>query len=116
MAKVIETRDGWMIRCRASCQWHEFPKNPTAKGHRWSFNGDLENPTFSPSMNETRNWPGPHHNPDAPSSRCHFIVSNGRISYCSDCTHDLRGQSFPLEEWPPEKVAYYAELKEHGWP
>lgn len=110
---VIETRDGWMIQCRA-CQWHEFPKRPTAKGDSWTFNGDLVRPTFSPSMNESQNPPDhPGYNPDVKSSRCHFVVTNGEIDYCPDCSHELRGK-MPLEPWPADKLAYYDGLKAGG--
>lgn len=111
--KVIETRDGWMIRC-AACQWHEFPKEPLrSNGHKWTFNGDLFEPTFSPSMNIHFNPPGPHHNPHCKTSRCHFTVTGGVISYHGDCTHELRGDH-PLLAWPADRVEYYAELKANG--
>lgn len=64
-------------------------------------------------MNESHNPPGEHHNPELQSSRCHFIVSDGVVTYCEDCTHAVRG-SFPLEPWEPEKVAYYESLKLTG--
>jgi hypothetical protein len=113
---VIETRDGWMIRCKCSCGWHEFPKERLSNGHAWTFNGDLFVPTFSPSMNLSWNPPGnPHFNPDVESGRCHFTVVNGIIMYCGDCSHTFRGPH-PMLPWDPEKVAYYATLKEHGWP
>lgn len=113
---VIETRDGWMIRCRCSRCWHEFPKRPLSNGAQWSFDGNMVAPTFTPSMNESWNPPGPHHNSECESGRCHFIVTAGVIQYCGDCSHVLAGKSFPLEPWPVEKVRYYESLREHGWP
>lgn len=116
MQVVIETRDGWMIRCHSpKCQWHEFPKRATHSGQSWSFNGDMQRPTFSPSMNESRNPAGPHHNPDVESGRCHFIVTDGVINYCGDCTHELRGPH-PMLPFDAEKVEYYRMLKDGGWP
>lgn len=105
-----------MIRCHAGCQWHEFPKNPLSNGARWSFDGNCECPTFSPSMNQGVNQPGPFYNPDAPSSRCHFIVTNGQIHYCGDCSHSFAGQTLPLLAWPDDKVTYYKHMKDAGWP
>lgn len=55
-------------------------------------------------MNELVNGPGDHHNPDVPSRRCHFIVTDGEIKYCDDCTHSLRGQSHPLEPWTDAQI------------
>ncbi len=109
---VIETHTGWQIRCRA-CRWHEIPK-VGKPGASWTFNGDLSAPTFTPSINETVNALGPHHNPDAgPPRRCHFIISAGSIAYCSDCTHQLAGQVHQLEAWSDAEVKLAAaRLKE----
>jgi hypothetical protein len=106
MQTVIETSTGYMIRCKA-CNWHEFPK-AGRPGASWTFNGDIHRPTFSPSMNELLNGEGPHHNADLPTRRCHFIVSDGEIQYCGDCTHELCGQTMPLEPWTE------AQLAQHG--
>jgi hypothetical protein len=98
MSTVKETSTGWVIRCRA-CNWHEFPKSGKP-GASWTFNGDFERPTFTPSMNELVNGPGPDNRPDIPTRRCHFIVTDGQIQFCGDCTHELAGQAMPLEHWP----------------
>lgn len=111
MKTVIETQTGWMIRCQA-CQWHEFPKIGQSSAN-WSFNGDMERPTFSPSMNQMTNSPdSKYYNPECESSRCHFILREGIIQYCDDCTHELRGQSLPLQPWDETKIKYYDMLKE----
>ena len=49
----------------------------------WDFNGDLEKPTFSPSM---LLYEGPG------VVREHFFVRNGKIQYLNDCGHELRNQ------------------------
>lgn len=104
---VIETRTGWMIRCR-SCHWHEYPK--TGKpGASWTFNGDLERPTFRPSMNEALG-PFPEDSPWAGQiRRCHFTVTDGAIDYHGDCSHELRGK-MPLEPWPQAEIDYHSIL------
>lgn len=109
-ATVIETKTGWMIRCRA-CNWHEFPK-VGKPGASWTFDGDMEHPTFTPSMNELVNGPGEHHNAELPTRRCHFIVTRGQINYCGDCTHDLAGQSVPLDVWPETDIEHHRLMKE----
>lgn len=97
--RVIETSTGYMIRCPA-CQWHEFPKVGKL-GASWTFNGNLERPTFQPSMNYRFNpSDSKHYSPNIKSSQCHFIVTNGRIAFCGDCTHHLKGQTLELEPWP----------------
>ncbi len=62
----------------------------------WGFDGDLERPTFTPSI--FVNWPGPAFNPGAPS--CHSYVTKGRILYLQDCTHALAGQTVDLPDFP----------------
>lgn len=114
MATVIETKEGWMIRCPVEKHtYHVFPK-VGRPGASWTFNGDMEKPTFRPSMNELVNGPGKHHNESCPTWRCHFTVTDGMIEYHGDCTHDLVGKTLPLEHWPPERVEEYRLLKEFG--
>ena len=60
---------------------------------RWTFNGDLQKPTFNPSMlvHEVKNekyW----------QPRCHSFVREGQIQYLGDCTHDMKGQTIDLPE------------------
>lgn len=112
MQTVIETPTGWMIRCAGHTNgWHEFPK-VGRPGASWTFSGNLEKPTFSPSMNEGVNLKSsPHHQADVPESRCHFTVTDGKIEYHGDCTHALRGK-MDLFPWPDAKVKLYAALCE----
>lgn len=90
----VQVIDGqWLIHCPACNHPHGFIPG------RWTFNDNFEKPTFHPSMKITVN-PKDHkyHNPNAKTSVCHSIVRNGRIEYCSDCTHDFRGQTVDLPE------------------
>lgn len=65
-------------------------------------------PTFTPSINECCNPPDhPHYRPDVITSRCHFIVTDGNISYCPDCTHDLANQTVPLDEFTEAEMKYH---------
>ena len=56
---------------------------------RWTWNGSLEAPTFSPSL---------LCNPDSPSLRCHSFVTDGKIQFLDDCFHALAGQTVELSE------------------
>lgn len=110
---VVETPDGWLIRCEA-CGHHSIPKaaQPNAT---WTFNGDLIKPTFTPSMNECSN-PREHkdYRPDCPTRRCHFILTDGVMRYCGDCTHKLANHTVPLQPWSEVQVRYYeALMQEH---
>lgn len=75
----------------------------------WGFNGDLERPTFTPSVlvGGVQWAPGEgFHKPNhgvAPGERivCHSFVTDGRIQFLGDCTHALAGQTVDLPEWAP---------------
>lgn len=66
-----------------------FPSNPKTG---WTFNGDFERPTITPSILVNGN----HDCPNEP--RCHSFVTNGMIQYLSDSTHELTGQTVELPE------------------
>lgn len=68
----------------AGCITHHRIAQP-----RWTFNGDVDRPTFSPSVLVEL---GKH-----PPMRCHSFVRDGRIEYLSDSTHHLAGQTVDLE-------------------
>lgn len=59
-------------------------------GHRpsWQFNGDLERPTFTPSLL----------NRGGDIGVCHLFVTDGKIHYLGDCTHALAGKTVDLPE------------------
>lgn len=75
----------------------------------WGWNGDLESPTFTPSVRVQGNqWaPGePFHKPNhaavAAGDRtcCHSFVTDGRIQYLGDSTHALAGQTVDMVALP----------------
>lgn len=79
----------------------------------WTFNGDLERPTISPSVlvhmhkwdgtvEEYGHWTRPTHPGVAPGGECtcHSFVVDGQIQFLSDCTHTLAGQTVELPDWP----------------
>jgi len=65
-------------------------------GARWTWNGDVERPTFSPSLVVTLEYPQGHGVPPK-TVRCHSYVTNGQIQFLSDSTHALAGQTVPLQ-------------------
>ena len=65
----------------------------------WSFNGDFEKPVFGPSVLEW--WGG--EGTEVALRRCHsFVGCNGaqpgQITFLSDCTHALAGQTVDLPD------------------
>lgn len=63
----------------------------------WTFNGNHERPTFSPSILVTYNGPDAGID-DAPPAVCHSFVRDGQIQFLGDCTHALAGQTVPLPD------------------
>lgn len=83
---------------------------------RWTWNGDLERPTFTPSVlvttghyiplerNDGSCWCTYNaEHPDDPAPfgcyRCHSYVRDGVVEFLADCTHALAGKSVPLGDW-----------------
>lgn len=62
--------------------------------HRWTFNGNLDRPTFRPSLLVTY-----------PKMRCHSFITAGRIEFLQDSTHHLSGQTVDLPEIEPFKYS-----------
>lgn len=66
---------------------------PGCKSHhrfdipRWTFNGNLERPTFSPSLLYDAGTP----------HCCHLFVRDGQIEYLSDSKHVFAGKTIPME-------------------
>ena len=76
-------------------------------GPTWGWNGDVERPTFTPSIlvhstvrlteeEHARLMSGAHVEPRP--LVCHSFVREGRIQFLSDCTHALAGQTVDLPE------------------
>ena len=57
-------------------------------GHdHWTWNGDWERPTFSPSMLANSKGTYPH------LPRCHSFLRDGTWEFLADSTHHLAGQT-----------------------
>lgn len=80
---------GYMIECPACGNGHLFYTSYNGKP-AWTFNGNLENPTFSPSMLVYAHSPN--------QKRCHSFVRDGKIQFLDDCEHGLKGQTIDLPD------------------
>lgn len=76
-------------------------------GPTWQWDGNVDAPTFSPSILvkiEWSKWMDPSDDPDEWRDEiCHSFVRVGVIEFLGDCTHELRGQHVPLPDWPTQK-------------
>lgn len=87
---------------------------------QWTFNGNLDRPTFQPSILVTSGHYASGHDGkscwctfnaekiakgDDPSGftcqRCHTFVTDGRIQFLPDCSHGLAGQTIAMPDLPP---------------
>jgi hypothetical protein len=70
----------------------------------WTYNGNPEAPTFTPSILVTYNGSDAGQTDEdgfrAPPAVCHSFVTDGRIQFLGDCTHALAGQTVNIPEWP----------------
>lgn len=81
--------------CPGCDEAHRYAVNAPPPEPSWTFNGDFDNPTFTPSL-LLRSTRGPENTPH----RCHLFLTNGILKFCGDCTHHLSGQSTPLPALP----------------
>jgi len=89
MAKVHKIKDGyWVFDCPGCGSLHSI-QTP-----QWSFNGDLDKPTVSPSILVYGSESHP---------RCHSFVKDGQIQFLEDCGHELKGQTVEIPDWTSMK-------------
>ncbi len=96
---------GYMVGCPGCEQahllytvpWtHEWTEKGGTKrskpGPVWAFNGDVNSPTFTPSLLCNKSWP---------ERRCHSHIRAGQIQFLDDCFHALKGQTvdLPSDDW-----------------
>lgn len=113
MAKAILDQNG-QVRIHCPACGHDHALNVTVDGRpKWSFDGNVERPTFSPSILERCGHyvPGQPQPPNCAACNeaersgyaplcyvCHSFVRGGRIEFLSDCTHGLAGQTVELPD------------------
>jgi hypothetical protein len=85
MDKLIKITDSIYTFYCPGCKYEHPYEVP-----RWTWNGSMEKPTFSPSL--LCNQHDDQH-------RCHLFVVEGIIQYCNDCYHDLKGKYVIMYDW-----------------
>lgn len=129
--KLRRTTDGYAHWCPACEEVHVYrTDNPAADRPRWSFNGDVERPSFTPSMRISwGDYASGHEYHKANDGKprggiCHYFIKTGQelaaaqpgrpgidpsksyIDYCGDSTHAMAGKTVDLPDWPYPKGAY----------
>lgn len=107
--------NGLMFWC-PGCDGAHMVRTGDGPGPRWGWNGNVDKPTFKPSIlvrstELTANgradldaWRAAGCQRPAPELEsiptvCHSFVTDGRIQFLSDCTHHLAGQTVDLPDW-----------------
>lgn len=74
--------------CDGAHQVHTIDPNPLTNA-KWTWNGDCDKPTFSPSLVVKNDG----------KVVCHSFINNGMIQYLSDCTHKLANQTVDIPDF-----------------
>jgi hypothetical protein len=98
----IDEPIGWCHWCPACEEMHCYAVERPAHtgGPQWTFNGNVEKPSFQVSMNITWGNRVTGHAEMKTGGQCHYFVTDGNIKYQNDCTHHLKGQTVPLPDLP----------------
>jgi hypothetical protein len=92
MAKfaLLDNKPGYFIfECPGCGNCHYINTNPKY-GTSWTFNGDVDKPTVSPSILVGSLGEVP---------RCHSFIKDGNIQFLSDCDHLLKNQTVEIPEF-----------------
>ena len=88
--------DAYWFWCPGCDEAHQY-RVGGGEGPRWTFNGNMEKPTFTPSLLHAGHR---KEGSDKLLGQCHLFLTDGMLNFCGDCTHELKGQSVPLPELP----------------
>lgn len=94
-SKLVKVNDSlYRHYCPACNLMHPVHVNPPGEaGDKWTWNGDVEKPTYSPSFKQS-NW-----QVDRPKT-CHYFIADGKLQYCTDSDHAFAGQTIELPDVP----------------
>lgn len=102
MAKLKQSHNAVTFKCPGCGDHH------TVNTDRWTWNGSLDKPTFQPSLlvragHHAPSWKDGDscwckHDYGFACYVCHSFITDGRIQFLSDCTHDLKGQTVELPD------------------
>jgi hypothetical protein len=118
LSKVLrDTEDNGLMFWCPGCETARRIQHGAGSGPRWTWNGNAEKPTFTPSVLVRSGHYAPGHDnkkgcwctynaerPDEPDKfhcqSCHSFVTDGNIKFLGDCSHELAWQTVPLPDFP----------------
>ncbi|MDS7956788.1 MULTISPECIES: DUF6527 family protein [unclassified Acinetobacter] len=79
----------YMFKCPGCKYLHPFYVKASVRhnGSTWDFNGNVDKPTFTPSLLINDHYP---------TKRCHLFLTEGKIQFLSDCHHELAGKTVAM--------------------
>lgn len=119
-SKLRLGQDGAVTFWCPGCKDYHTIYTGTGPGARWGWNGNSDRPTFTPSVlvrsghyapgfsNNDNCWckynaeQGAKGEKPAPfkCGQCHTFITDGRIQFLGDCSHELAGQTVELPDLP----------------
>lgn len=111
ISATLRKADGGFSHWCPGCEEMHFIAVGRASGPNWSFDGNVERPTFNPSVRITGKetvkvdgkWTGEWKRDAAGNlvdSCCHYFLRGGQLEFCGDSTHALAGKTVPLPPLP----------------
>lgn len=111
---------GFAHWCPGCEEMHFIPTDaPNGSGARWQFDGNVDQPTFAPSIlirsghyvpgQEGKDcWCSYEKRMGEPQpfscGVCHYFIRGGQIEFCGDSTHALSGKTVNLPDLPADCV------------
>jgi len=78
----------WCPACKAPHEIH-LQTSTHQQRKKWEWNDNMARPTFEPAFRV-----------EAAGRVCHYFITDQRIEFLPDCSHDLAGQTVPLPIYP----------------
>lgn len=110
MAKLQRAEAGDELYLHFRCPGCQDTHTVRVKGNgSWGWNGDMDRPTFTPSVLVSGHLYGPEKQRffdydgsypcEMTDTVCHSFVTDGRIQFLADSYHELAGQTVDLPNW-----------------
>jgi len=91
----VKQKFSYLFHCPGCGLLHSINTIPNIGMPCWTFNGDVDNPTISPSLRVR--WE--YGEKGRPEKCCHSFIKDGKIQFLSDCTHELKNQTVEIPDW-----------------
>ena len=96
---------GYSYYCPGCKRMHSI-NTKGGPGPSWSFDGNVNRPTFGPSVRHF--YPAqpaePGFEAEPEKTFCHYFIKKGIFEYCGDCLHDLKGKHVPMRPIPEDEI------------